>query len=740
MSEFQNDIEELFWQPVESREELQEHIRTFLKIDLPDEKVDEESNSTPLDFVWNIYQVMLTNKGPHIFTIAAARNTAKTLVSSIVRFYAMIHFRRSGTHLAANLQQSNAASSYLDKFLLNSLAAPYIVTNNKREKHLKNLPANTFTKNDECKLLIAVATVAGVNSQRGSLNTRDELDLIDTAILSEAAYIADPTQDEHKFDPIEINLSSRKTATGPIQEKIDEAKSGKNKNLKLEMWSLADWIERCPSEIHKPEYGKFPAWINKENLKVTWDKAVIDHMTPAEKNIQHEVMGYEGCKTCPIFTICQGRAANQKSKSSMLRSISFVDNIIQTVRDPDKLIAQALNWKPESSSMVFRMFNREKHFLKYIEFYKFCFDTFYNPHNLPFDTVMKIYMEQKSEDLILITPTKADIYREFRRKGWMINYGIDWGYSPAQATCVVVAYNKKYRKAGVLHVAASQRHANPDWAKFIKTNIWPIYPGDLICPDMEDPASPSYFVGLPCLDTKPKRIETGVSQIRSLMWSPATQSSNFAILDDSDDGLGQNELLAKALEQWTHLKTALGFNYEKFEDDNNCDFCFIPGTLITTKTGAKPIEEVCIGDEVLTHKGRWRKVYFTMNRNYSGKIINLKPSGRQTLSMTPEHKILSSKLKKKCSIIDEHKQSDQLIITNTDTWVSAQNLNKTMTNTKEQDGVISVTIKSDIVDKEFDLSEIYPICKFDPSQVVVTQSQGEFKNINKKVRLDNNIA
>lgn len=40
--------------------------------------------------------------------------------------------------------------------------------------------------------------------------------------------------------------------------------------------------------------------------------------------------------------------------------------------------------------------------------------------------------------------------------------------------------------------------------------------------------------------------------------------------------------------------------------------CFKAGTLITTSDGLKPIEQVDIGDEVLTHKGRYRKVVTPM--------------------------------------------------------------------------------------------------------------------------------
>src|SRR5699024_8762114 len=40
--------------------------------------------------------------------------------------------------------------------------------------------------------------------------------------------------------------------------------------------------------------------------------------------------------------------------------------------------------------------------------------------------------------------------------------------------------------------------------------------------------------------------------------------------------------------------------------------CFRAGTLISTRDGLKPIEEVKKGDEVLTHENRFRKVVIPM--------------------------------------------------------------------------------------------------------------------------------
>ena len=565
--------EELLFEICESREELQQHIKTFLKIDLPDYIVDENSTSTAMDFVWEIYNLMRTGKGPQRHVVAASRNSAKTLTACIIRFYSMIHFRRTGTHLAATMDQSQSAIGYLDKFLAIPEVHKYISTDNTRTKELKGLPPNSHTRNDTCKLRVSVATKKGVNSQRGSLNMRDETDLLPPAIISESVFIADPTQDEHRFGPIEIDLSSRKTNDGPMQQKIDEAE-GKDPppDLKLHKWSAVDWMRECPTEIHKPDLPKIKAWLNTDNLKITWDEEIFKRLPKTEQTLNQEVECFEGCKSCPAFVVCQGRSPKQKSKSRMLRDIAFVSLILKGVNSAEAIIAQALNLKPESSSVVFKTFRRHRHFLKPHEFYKFITGVYWNPERMTEEEIEDGLDRDDLLTLIKITPDKDVIYKALVDLGWDINYGVDWGYNPASAVCIVGAYHRRQKRAVVLHVASSHEYANVDWAAYIAKNIWSQYPGDLVCPDMADPASPSYFGKhkMPCLDYKPSKIETGVSQLRSLLWNPGAQTEMFALLDDGD--MGENWKLAEAFEKWTYKKTPIGFDYDKFEDNDFCDY------------------------------------------------------------------------------------------------------------------------------------------------------------------------
>lgn len=70
--------------------------------------------------------------------------------------------------------------------------------------------------------------------------------------------------------------------------------------------------------------------------------------------------------------------------------------------------------------------------------------------------------------------------------------------------------------------------------------------------------------------------------------------------------------------------------------------CLLPGQEIHTIDGFKKIEDVCIGDMVLTHKGRWRKVISTMCREYDGNVYSFSPArkGSRKFTVTAEHPIL----------------------------------------------------------------------------------------------------
>lgn len=67
------------------------------------------------------------------------------------------------------------------------------------------------------------------------------------------------------------------------------------------------------------------------------------------------------------------------------------------------------------------------------------------------------------------------------------------------------------------------------------------------------------------------------------------------------------------------------------------DQCLAEGTLVLTRNGQVPIEDVVIGDEVLTHRGRWRPVTYTWDRGVR-PVVAVKGHGHPGLVATVDHK------------------------------------------------------------------------------------------------------
>jgi len=63
--------------------------------------------------------------------------------------------------------------------------------------------------------------------------------------------------------------------------------------------------------------------------------------------------------------------------------------------------------------------------------------------------------------------------------------------------------------------------------------------------------------------------------------------------------------------------------------------CFPAGTMILTRAGYRTIEEIAVGDEVLTHKLRWKKV--TETSTAVRPLLCIRGHGHPGLLVSPEH-------------------------------------------------------------------------------------------------------
>ena len=84
---------------------------------------------------------------------------------------------------------------------------------------------------------------------------------------------------------------------------------------------------------------------------------------------------------------------------------------------------------------------------------------------------------------------------------------------------------------------------------------------------------------------------------------------------------------------------------DKGAEVNYVEGCFTKGTIISSNQGYKPIEEVKVGDKVLTHRGRYKSVCHIQKRPYSGNLYMIEIYGDSTekIEVTEEHPFLSVK-------------------------------------------------------------------------------------------------
>jgi len=521
-------LEEIFFTPCKSREELDQFIKTFLKITLPSKFVDPDSTSCLLDSIWSVYRCFLTNEAPFYHVVAVNRNGGKTLMSAILAFLSSIHFRRNTVLMGAILSQSKAGLKYFKKFCRLPMVRKYAKSYNKQEIEFEGLPANSFTKKDDCKVVITPATMEGANSLRSNFLILDELDLTPEEILSEVSATIDPT--ENGFLPVILALSSRKSPNGPIQKKIDDAEMNPTQT-KLHKWSLADLLIRCPKV--KTPHNKYSA-LNLDTMVTMWDVNPIEVDTSIHKVYMHSTT----CETCQAWLGCRGLSVSQNDikSSQLMRHPDFAEIFIQAIKDPAKIGSQVCNFKPENAVIVFKSFSPLKHVT--------------NDPNKILDFCNIRHISQKIEKVV-------DLARILRANGFTIHIGGDYGNFPDPAVYSIVAYNMKTDTCIILGSKFRNGYDNISWSRVMVKENKKFNPA-LYCPDHADSNAKSYFKKqqAPCYPKKPSKIETGVSFLRMLLFAPDTQEQKIMFFKSND--YPDMELMFEEFKNYKHKVTPLG--------------------------------------------------------------------------------------------------------------------------------------------------------------------------------------
>jgi len=78
----------------------------------------------------------------------------------------------------------------------------------------------------------------------------------------------------------------------------------------------------------------------------------------------------------------------------------------------------------------------------------------------------------------------------------------------------------------------------------------------------------------------------------------------------------------------------------------HCFGCFLPNTLIKTEKGFHKIEDIQVGQNVLTHQGKFMPVIRTLWRPYEGEIIDVRVrKSNEIVSLTSDHEVFVIKTK-----------------------------------------------------------------------------------------------
>lgn len=72
-----------------------------------------------------------------------------------------------------------------------------------------------------------------------------------------------------------------------------------------------------------------------------------------------------------------------------------------------------------------------------------------------------------------------------------------------------------------------------------------------------------------------------------------------------------------------------------------CPGCVLPDTVIVTNPGAQRIDQVQVGDRVLTAQGTYGRVAEVMKHRHRGTMYRLRPKAFAPFTLTPEHPVLA---------------------------------------------------------------------------------------------------
>jgi hypothetical protein len=478
--------------PCKDKAHLQAWIRKFLGFTLPDCRVTKYADSTPLDFVWEIYDAIIQGKPLSIMALAG-RDASKTVSLSIVDLLSILHDQRHAIHLGMTKKQATRARAYLEKYVYKN---PYLKTSLVKENSTEMV---LKVGDKEVGLELLPCTPTAVQGGHAALVSWDELasTIAPNIVKGYRDSSGIPGASDKGKPAVTVKITSRQASYSLAEEEVKKAEQGGS--VRVVKWTTIDAMERCDDS--RSGTTPSPLWINiHKGLKYTEEEFIgVPEADREGFELTTETM--DKCLKCPLAVYCQGAARRQTSTSPLLRKIDDVITKITNAGTHQWALSQIMSLQPSSEGLVYFEYDRSTHVPGWNKMW-----------------------EALTGEAHVGMVTRQMFIDRLKKAGAVFYAGADWGYSNP-STCVVIGVD---RRDNIYVVDAIGRTLtnDADWVDIIKRTIHTKYDCQMYCPDSESKSGIDFFrkADLPVVEINkgPGTVKDGINTIKKFLKVPGT--------------------------------------------------------------------------------------------------------------------------------------------------------------------------------------------------------------------------
>jgi hypothetical protein len=471
-------------------EQLRDWCYTYLDFDFPSGHIDPDSNSSPVEWMFEAYTNYRYNRGDETpgYIVLSSRESYKTLTESAFAIIMMAHFGCTIAHMAAIEPQAVKAIEYLETFLIKvkpylEANARFIESQNKRKVEIVDKEGR------KAYVIIIIATMQGANAPHTNIMSIDEVDVMRFPMAYEEAKLI-PGMFDGQY-PLTIKTSTRKFAFGLMEKEIQNTA---NSHEKLLRWNILDVTEHCPEERHRPEEPMAERYIHKDLPLRNISPAEYNDLLEEHKQGYSKIEAYAGCASCPLLPVCKMRLANRpkSDKGGLYKTVQFVINQFKKL-SPDMAEAQLMCWRPSLMGLIYKRFDETE-----------ITGNTYTPTQ-----AYEVFTGERCNKPIAF----KTLVEALSNKGIKFKVGLDWGYRHYFALVVSAQMpNGEWWIIDCYAIAELELEDKLKYGKIIVSD----YLSVKFYPDNSDPASIKTFRRnkLSCVNFK-KDVSAGIEAVRA---------------------------------------------------------------------------------------------------------------------------------------------------------------------------------------------------------------------------------